>query len=479
MTTWRRFVSGGAGAAGDTAMYFSTVVASQIASLILLPITTRYLAPDVYGEYALVLSVTGLVGIIGSVWVRTVAMRLYFDHVAAGRTRAFFTTAASLQAVTMSLTLVVSYLAVRVWGLQVSGRLYLAAGASVLVGDFYALAANTLRAGQRSTRFGAAEWVGSALRVGATWGALAAGYRSSFMLFACATLALGAASLVAIRSLRDLLTGPAAFEREMARELFALGGPYIPQSISSWVMSLSDRVLIARFMDVAAVGVYSAAYSVADRAVSGLMSALLMAAWPAILAAWSTDTARVPSVISRWLGAYVLLTLGPAVLLVAQREFVLRVLLSPQYAAAADVVPWVVAGAWLSGVATYLNRPLELQKQYVAMSVMALVSAVLNIVFNLLLIPAWGVTGAAAATTAAFLAWAILSRVIAARVLHVPIPWAAVGGAVLATVLALASAQLFSSPFAAIPVFAGVYLLVAGMVWMRVAAAPGEPAPAA
>lgn len=454
---------------GDTATYFSTVVAAQLASLILLPVATRYLTPPVYGEYALALSITGLAGIVGSAWVRNVGMRLYFDHVSEGRTRAFLLTAATLQAATMALTLALSYVVVVVSQQPVSFSLYAAAGGSVLVADFYTLAANTLRAGQRARTFGAAEWTSAVLRVGATWTALAAGFRSPATLFACTTLALALAAAVALRGLATLLTGPPQFEPALARELVRLGAPSVPQSVSSWVMSLSDRVLIARVIDVGAVGLYSAAYNVADRAVGGLMSALLMASWPAMLAAWTTDAARVPAVIARWLGAYALLTLGPAVLLIVQRDFVLGLLLGPAYVDASAVVPWVVAGAWLSGVATYLNRPLELHKHYGLMSALALGCAVLNIALNLVLIPRWGVTGAAAATTAAYAAWAALSRAFAARVLHVAIPWATVAGAVVATAVAVLASRPLMSPLAAVPVYSGVYLALALIVWTRTA----------
>lgn len=459
----------GTGAVNDTATYFSTVVATQLASLLLLPVATRYLSPAVYGEYALALSITGLVGIIGSTWVRNVGMRLYFDHVAAGRTRAFFTTAAALQATSMAVTLALSYVVVRVSGQPVSVSLYVVAGVSVLVADFYTLAANTLRAGQRATTFGWAEWTSAALRVGATWAALASGYRTPATLFACATAALAVAALVALRGLGTLLSGPSAFEPALAREFVRLGAPSVPQSVSSWVMSLSDRVLIARFIDVGAVGLYSAAYNVADRAVGGLMSALLMAAWPAMLAAWTKDAAQVPAVIARWLGAYVLLTLGPAVLLIVQRDVVLGLLLGRGYVDASAVVPWVVAGAWLSGLATYLNRPLELHKQYGLMSAMALGCAALNIGLNLVLIPRWGATGAAAATAAAYAAWAVLSRMFASRALDVAIPWATVLGGVGATALAVLISRPLMSPWAAVPVYMGVYLVLALAVWTRTA----------
>jgi O-antigen/teichoic acid export membrane protein len=456
-----------AGAAADAGIYLTSVVVGQAASLVFLPLVTRFFAPAAFGEYSLVLATTGLLGIIGSVWVRNVGMRLYFDYLAEHRTREFFVTAAAVQTAGMVCVLALGYAAMVVAIEPVSFSLYAWGGVSVLVADFYTLTANTLRAAQRAIDFAVGEISSAVLRLVFTALALMAGVRSPAMLFACAAAASAMASALILRALWPRLAGPMRVDAHAGRELIRVGLPSIPQSISSWVMSLSDRLLLARYLDVAAVGTYSAAYSVADRAVNGLASALLMGAWPAILATWTSDRMRTPDRISRYLAFYILISLGPSVLLVLQRDFVLRVLLSAEYASAAAVVPWVVGGAWLSGAATYLNRPLELQKQYGALSAAAAVAAAVNIILNVVWIPRWGVVGAAVSTTAAFAAWLMLGRLLSQRVLRVPIPWAASVGAVLAAMAGAAVAAAIDSPMLAILAFLAVYGIIALMVWMR------------
>ncbi|MBS1816592.1 MAG: polysaccharide biosynthesis protein [Acidobacteria bacterium] len=453
--------------AGSSALYFSTIIASQLTSLLLLPILTRYLGPEAFGEYSLVLAVTGLLGTFGSVWVRNVGMRLYFDHVADGRTRTFFWTAAMLQAASMAAVLLLAYPVVRLAGTAVPPMLYASAGASVIVTDFYSLGLNTLRAGHRPVSFGVAEWTNSLGRLAITWAGLAAGYRTATMLFVCVTAGMLLASAVAAHGLRDLLVGRGGLDRSMARELVVLGIPSIPGSFGGWLISLSDRVLIAYFLDVRAVGIYSAAYGVADRAVNGLASGLYMSAGPAILRRWAEAGEDAAETIASYLALYVSLSVGPCVLLVLQREFVLRLLAGTEFGAAAAVVPWVVAGTWLGGAATYLNRPLELSKRFATLSGLATASAVVNVLLNLALIPTFGVTGAAAGTCGAFVGLALFSRYLAGQSLVIPLPWRAIVRALVATLVAAGASTLFASPWLAITAFSAIYVGVMAMLWLR------------
>jgi O-antigen/teichoic acid export membrane protein len=410
-----------------TFIYFGTVVTGQLTSLLLLPLVTKFLSPAAYGQYALALATTGLIGSLGSVWIRNVAMRLFFDYVKVGRTRAFFWTVAALQATVMLLWLAGSYVIVRATFDALPLTLYAAAGLSVLAADFYALSLNTLRAGQRAVSFGIAEILASVVRLGGTWLALLAGWRTPTMLFVFATLSVAAAAVAAAPGLRRVLAGPLGFERTAVAELVWLGLPSIPLSIGGWIIALSDRTLLAWFIDLQAVGVYSAAYGLADRAVGGLTSALFMTAWPGILTAWLEDQHAASRTISRYLAAFVLLSTGPCVLLVLQHEFVLTLLTTREYASAAAVVPYVVAGGWLAGVSTYLNRPLELTKRcYGTLSAITIVTAGINLGLNIWLIPQYGVRAAAFSTMCAFAALALLSYVFGRRVFRVPIPWSAV-----------------------------------------------------
>ena len=446
-------------------IYLSTVGAGQAVSLLLLPVVTYYLTPAQFGEYTVVLALTTLVGRLGSSWIRVVVMRLYFDRVREENTRPLFWTAAALQATSMTVLLALGYSLLYLIGVRVGIGVYLAGSVSVIVSALYLVSIGLLRAGHRPLLFGAAEFTSASLRLGLTWLGLDLGYRTPAALFVLATGSVIAALVVAAFGIPRLLRGRGGPDRASAAELIRLGVPSIPHAVGSWVVALSDRPLLAHFAGLSAVGVYSVAYSVADRAISGLTAGLYMMAWPALLRVWSEDPSGTPRRISQYLGVFLALTTGPAVLLSLEREFLLAVLVSNDFVGAADVVPYVVAGAWLTGIASYLNRPLELSKRYGALSAITMTAAGLNFALNLILIPAVGALGAAMATTAASAALAVFSAVYAARVAPIAWPWRASAFTLAAAVAAALVSRLFASSLVSIPVFAGVYTLVVGLGW--------------
>jgi O-antigen/teichoic acid export membrane protein len=449
----------------QTLIYMITVGLGQLVSLLLLPIVTRYLTPGSYGEYTLVLATTALVGTFGSSWVRNVAMRLHFDFARDGRAAALFWTAATLQAVPMAVLLALGYAWTRGLGEPVSLTTYVAGSISLIVADFYTLSINTLRADQRAVPFGIAEITSGLLRLAGTWIGLAAGLRTPAMLFVFATASILVAQAAAAHGLRRSLAGRPAFDRQAARELVTLGLPSIPLWLGGWVMTLSNRTFLAWFLDLEAVGLYSVAQGITERAITGLAAALYMMAWPAILHTWTHAPEQTPRAIARFLTVYVFVSLGPAVALVLHRDVILALLVAEAYRPAAEVVPLVVAGAWLTGLAGYLSRPLELRKAYGALSRITMTAAGIHVILNVWLIPGHGTLGAAMSTAVAGACMVVLSAAAGARFHTLPIPWAPIGGAAAATVAASLLSMLVGAPLWALAVFAFTYVSLTLVIW--------------
>ncbi|MCC7043178.1 MAG: polysaccharide biosynthesis protein [Acidobacteria bacterium] len=449
----------------QTLIYMITVGLGQLVSLLLLPIITRYLSPALYGEYTLVLATTALVGTFGSSWVRNVAMRLHFDFAREGRSGALFWTAATVQAVPMVALLALGYGWTSWLGEPVSLTTYVAGSISLIVADFYTLSINTLRADQRAVPFGVAEITSGILRLAGTWIGLAAGFRTPALLFVFATASVLVAQVAAAGGLRRSLSGRPVFDRQAARELAELGLPSIPLWVGGWVMTLSNRTFLAWFLDLEAVGLYSVAQGVTERAITGLAAALYMMAWPAMLHTWTHAPEQAPRAIARFLTLYVFVSLGPAVALVLHREVILALLVGAAYRPAAEVVPLVVAGAWLIGLAGYLSRPLELRKAYGALSRITMAAAGINVILNVWLIPRYGTLGAAMSTAGAGACMVVLSAAAGARCHNLPIPWVPLGGAAAATVAASLLSMLVGAPLWALAVFALTYVSLTLVIW--------------
>lgn len=404
----------------QTLAYFATVVAGQLVSFLLLPLTTHYLTPADYGQYSIALTTGGLIAVLGSSWIRNVAFRLFFDAKAEGRALGFFWGVAAYQATLVAVGYGLWFAATRLLGVgELPVTLLLFACLSTLSGDLYALASNTLRAAKQSGPFVRAELTVAALRLTGTAGALLLGFRSPSALLAASALASAIpaayAALTFVRSNPDL-AGVLPLPRDLLGRISRLGLASLPHSLGIWVIALSDRFVLEWFAGQAVVGLYSVGYSLADRLINGLVAAVFLVSWPRILQAW-TEQGRggAREQIYRALRLYLWLTLGPLVFLIRFRVEVVALLTGEAYQSAVLVIPAVSVAAWVWGLATYLSRPLELEKRYLLMSGVTLTAAAVNLGLNLMLVPGHGAVGAAWATLAAYLSAGLLLLCITNR----------------------------------------------------------------
>jgi O-antigen/teichoic acid export membrane protein len=191
--------------------------------------------------------------------------------------------------------------------------------------------------------------------------------------------------------------------REAAwRQIRSYGAPFSAFMIMGWLASLSERYVLAAQLDIAAVGVYVAAFAIASRPAM-MAGGLLTDVFRATL--FSSQSrgieAHARQAFHLWLGLQILASLALVLLFSIFGNLVSTLLLAEGYRQGAPAIMSWVAGAYgILAIALALeNRIFSLEQPRRLMAVKA-VSAVTNIGLALILIPVWGVVGAAMANTA-------------------------------------------------------------------------------
>jgi O-antigen/teichoic acid export membrane protein len=423
---------------------------------------TNFLPPGTYGDYSLVLSISSLVGTLGSSWVRNVSFRLFYDDRWADQRRAFFWSVAAAQAGFVIALYVPTMLVLGATTHIAPVTLLASAGLSVIASDFYAHAVSVVRAEQRAVQYSVAEIGSALLRFAATLAGLAAGIRSPSLLFLAPAIAAGIAGVFAAAVLHRRLTGPVRLERRVVRELVRYGPASLPLSVSGWAERLLDRIVLDHYLTREIVGVYTANYALADRIVGGIVQAVFMMAWPDILKSWAEGgKERAREALTRSLALYLWLTSGPAVF-IAVFHGELALLLGPAYRGGSGIMPLIVFATWLSGFNSYLNRHFELGKRFAVLSLVAVGGAAVNLTMNLVLVPRLGAMGAAIATVSNFLASGIVFWFTRDREL-VRLPTEAIVNVVGLIAAALLVSRAVPGELQRPAAFAAVY--AAGAVW--------------
>jgi O-antigen/teichoic acid export membrane protein len=210
------------------------------------------------------------------------------------------------------------------------------------------------------------------------------------------------------------------FDRGLLRQMNRFGLPLVPAALALWAINFIDRLFIGQLKGQAEVGIYSMAVRVASVIVF-LMTAFQLA-WPAF--AYSIrDDDEAKRTYAYVLTYLLFVTCWLSLALGALAPWIVDVLGTPKFARAAEAVPLLAfATAAYSGysvLAIGIGRARQTQFNWIVAGAAALV----NIVLNVILIPPYGMMGAAVATLVAYLALFVGMWLNSRRVYPVAYQW--------------------------------------------------------
>jgi len=257
--------------------------------------------------------------------------------------------------------------------------------------------------------------------------------------------------------------------RALVREMWGFGAPLTLVALASVVLAASDRLLIGAVLGPADAGAYSVAASIADRAVSLVLLSITLATKPLVFAEYERrGEASTRALLARVAGWVMTAGFPAATVLVFAPGPVAALLVGGGMApAAAAMLPWLAAGALLSGfMALHFGLAFQITRRTTGLLAAVVPAAALNVAANLVLLPRYGVMAAAWTTLGSYAVATALVIALGRRHFAVPFPAGAAARTAAACVpLALfVRLQPFSTPGAAVLVLtaaAAVYAVSA------------------
>jgi len=225
------------------------------------------------------------------------------------------------------------------------------------------------------------------------------------------------------------------FEADRALRYLRYGFPLSMSLMMSLVLASTDRFVIAAYLDEAKVGMYFAAFGLAYRPLDILFAWLGASAFPAVLAAYERTGPEGMQAPARAQIGLMLVLAVPAVAglgAVAQPLAALMVPPSMQ-AGVALLMPWMALSALFAGLnGHYLEQAFTLSRRSGLLLTAMAVPALANIGLNLVLVPRFGLIGAAWATTASLGLGCLATWVMGRRLVNLPVPLGMLARCILA-----------------------------------------------
>lgn len=428
----------------NLAIYGLGDIAPQLISFLLLPIYTRYLTTEEYGILALLLIIEAPAKILFRWGIDTAFMRFYYDCADdAARQRLASTVFGFLFAANGILVaatiLSAGWLSQWLFGTGAYAFIVTLTIANTFIVGFYFIPFQVLRIKERSGQF-------ISLTAGRAFGTIAArlllvvGFHLGFVGIVVADVLVTAVfTAVLARWFRPLLR--MTFSWSVIREALAFGLPRIPHSIGQHVIGLADRFFLNYFKySTDVIGLYSMGATF-GLALKMFLSSFEFAWTPFFLGVMKQPDAKdIYAKMSTYVIA--LLVLLGSGLCVTAADLV-RLVTTPQFHAASVVTPWIALGAVFQGTYLVTSIGLIITKRTRVYPIATGLAALTSIGANWVLVPRYGMLGAAWANAVAYGALAAVTAAFSWQAYPIPYEWQRLARVVVAGGLAFLAGSAF------------------------------------
>lgn len=391
----------------DTLFYGGINVATKAVSLALIPIYTRFFVPSEYGIIELLMTASALLSRVFSVGVDSALLRFYHDCSAQDRRNLASTILTYLAIVGIPVAIVLSFFSNRLSRLLFNSdvhsslvTLMLVAIPFIMIGwipqdltrlKFEKLKYNFLIVGGNVFYAVAALILIVVLHKG-LWGVMFSHFLRAilFVLFGIVLIRQDFSLRIDLSKLKRVLT---------------FGAPLLPATIALWVSNSSDRFFLAKLASLHSVGVYSVANRLAW-VQWFIFSSFQLAFTPIAYSIYKRPDAAV--IFRKVFVYYIVLSSILGLTISVFGLDLLRILTPPPYHPAHMVLGLLNLSIILHGVFYIFGIGISIAKKTKYFAYSYVLGAIANISLNLLLIPTYGVMGAASATLISFGITAIL-----------------------------------------------------------------------
>ena len=187
---------------------------------------------------------------------------------------------------------------------------------------------------------------------------------------------------------------------KMIKEMLKYSWPIVPNSLSNWVLSTSDRLVLVTFMGTPA----SAVYAVANK-IPALITSLqgtFVFAWQENATLASKDDDKGEYYTHMFSGILRIIAGGTA-LLVAATPILFKILIRGDYGDAYVHMPILFMAILCSCIASYMGGIYVAHKRTVNIGITTMVSAVINLVIDLVFVTRIGIFAASISTLVSYL----------------------------------------------------------------------------
>lgn len=190
---------------------------------------------------------------------------------------------------------------------------------------------------------------------------------------------------------------PLRFSWAVAKDMFSKSRYYIVSSMMMTIFANTDKIMLKMMTGNAQTGLYSAAVACASLT-SFVFTAIIHSMRPVILEKNKNDKPGFDQSLTLLYSIIIYLSLAQCIVITAFAPLIVKILYGADYAQTVEPLRWIVWYTTFSYLGSVRNIWIIAKEKYSVLWKLNLIGAAGNVVLNLVLIPIWGISGAAIAS---------------------------------------------------------------------------------
>ncbi|PLW82093.1 polysaccharide biosynthesis protein [Kineobactrum sediminis] len=381
-----------------SAVYLASNILNAAIPFALLPVLTRYLSPEEYGQVAMFQTLLGaLTAFIGLSLHGAAGRKFYDGNLAANDLKEFIGSCLQILLVTTLIMLSILFVFSGEFGqwLGLDTKWVLLAGLTTAATIIAQIRLGQWQVRKKAKSYGALQISKSLLNVGLSLLLVVVFLQGSDGRILAQIVAAGSFGLLALWLLkRDDLLKFFVWRADYIREALRFGVPLIPHVGGVFLLTTVDRFVISAELGLAEAGIYMVAVQF-GMAISLVFDAINKAYVPWLFERLKRDDEAEKRQIVRYTYAwFCFILLGAGVGFLVGPWLILFVA-GADYARAGDVIGWLILGHVFSGMYLMVTNYIFFSKRTGLLSVASVLAGLVNFFLLLVLVRHLGLEGAA------------------------------------------------------------------------------------
>lgn len=414
--------------------YSSAGTLSALAGVVTFPILTRNLSVEEYGILGLIMATLTLFVAVGKLGFQHAVIRFYAQIIhttdSGWTTKNMHSTVllvfACLAAITAVIWLISGNL-IMPNSLQYEGMgsLFTIASVTVFLRLLGSAFLNFLRASERSGKVAKVQVGMRYLYITLVVLMLYFSGLTPFKVLLCIMLAEIFAFTSSLFYYRDKITFSfSEFRGDLAKAMLTYGAPLMVLESLGVLLRLTDRYLIQGLLGEVELGMYSASYNLTAYLEIIVLATVVQALRPLYMKLWERDGAEpTKEFLSNTFHVYLAVGIPFVALFSATAPHLLNFLASPKFAPGTIIIPFVTISFMLDGCVHWLGAGLYVKRNTRVLMMWSMIAAITNLILNFMVIPIFGIVGAAAVTVVSFTIFITGVATSASKFLSFDIDW--------------------------------------------------------